>query len=452
MIVRMRSLKLTALLSETCRYLFAVLFTVCFLSVASHARIIESNLDTNNTGDEGNVSIVDSPRRAGSKGFKHSIPNGSKRAELSGNRVAKGGTYWYGWSFLHPSSPGIPSNGWTILSQWFIGDRPASSWPCGGAGHKISARDGQVVFNLQHSTSGGSDITCKTYNLASWDQIKDKWVDIIVNAKWTDGTDGFVKAWIRIGGDSGTWVQKIDYKGRSQANGSTGPYFKYGAYTETIQNGPRVVYTDEYRLGDSSSSFNEVTPGGKSTVPTTTPTPTNTTTIIDDSCSSLANFTKISGGTWSSTNGQCALTSPASVSSGIGNLLVHNTAITGDFILTASGSATATANSWDDFAIIFNYQNSTNYYYASFNESNNDTTNGIFKVVNGTHTQIADFSAVTAAGTMQSIKVERIGSSIKVYRGSTSMGQATDSSFSGGKVGFGTTNNSANFDNLKVVK
>jgi hypothetical protein len=452
MTVGMRSMNMSVLLSSIWRYSVAMLLAISFLSIAIHAQQIEANIDSNNTGDEGGVSIVDSPRRAGSKGFRHYVPSGSNRAEFAGNRVAVGKTYWYGWSFMHPSSPSIPSEGHTILSQWFVGNRPASDWPCGGAGHKVSARDGELVFNLQYSTSGGSAITCKTFNLATFDQIKDKWVDIVVNAKWTANTDGFVKLWIRIGGDSGTWVQKINYTGRSQASGSDGPYFKYGAYTD--KNGPRVVYTDEYRLHGSSSGFDDVAPGGSgSPTSSPTPTPSTSTTIISDDCSNISNFTKISGGTWASSNGQCVLTGAASVSSGIGNLLVHNTAITGDFTLTANGSAPSTSSSWDDFAIIFNYQNSTNYYYAHFSESNSTTANGIFRVLDGTHSQLVDFTTMTTAGTtLHTIKVERVGSSIKVYRGSTLMGQATDSNFTGGKVGLGTTNNNANFDNLKVTQ
>jgi hypothetical protein len=433
------------------RFAISTFFSVCFLSIVTNAAIIRSSTESINmqhSTDGGTNTLTSSMRRAGTNGFKHEIVNGGKRAEFEDARVSLGGTYWYGWSFYHPSSPGVASGGWTIINQWFIGNRPSTDWPCGGAGHKLGVENQgagyKLKFDMQYSTSGGSAITCTKYDLATFDEIKDKWVDVVMQAKWTANTDGFIKLWIRIGGDSGTWVQKINYTGRSQADGSYGPYFKWGAYTETIANGPRVVYTDEYRLGDSNSNFNEVAPG------TTAPS----TTVIDDTCSSLSNYTVALGGTWASTNGQCALTNAASVSTGIGNLLLHNTSVpSGDFTLTANGSAPATSNTWDDFAIIFNYQNSTNYYYAHFSESNSTTANGLFRVLNGTHTQIADFTATTTAGTtLHSIKVEKIGSTIKVYKGTTLMGQATDSNFTGGKVGFGTTNNNANFDNLKVTQ
>jgi hypothetical protein len=470
MIASLRYMKVSVLQSSAWLHMVAVLLAVCFLSAVANAQcgenIRECNIDSNNTGDEGGVTTVDSPRRAGSKGFRHSIPNGRKRAEFAGDRVAVGGTYWYGWSFMHPSSPGISTGGHTILSQWFIGNRPASSWPCGGAGHKVTINSNTLWFNLQHSTNGGGDITCKKYNLAPWDSIKDKWVDVVVHAKWTANTDGFVKLWIRIGGDSGKWELKVDYKGRSQADGGSGPYFKLGAYTEVIKNGPRVVYTDEYRLGTSAAKFEDVAPGksnsgggngggGGGSTPTPTPTPT-VQTLINETFpdrASVSDFTT-AGGSWSVTSGQYRLTNAARDCSGpLCNRAIHNTNVTGNFTLTAQVGAVSTSGTWDDAVVIFGYKDANNYYFASFNESNDAGTNGIFKVVNGTKTQIADFSATTNSGTtLRSIKIERVGNSIKVSRDGQSLGSANDSTYTSGKVGFGTYNNSATFDNLKVTK
>jgi hypothetical protein len=190
--------------------------------------------------------------------------------------------------------------------------------------------------------------------------------------------------------------------------------------------------------------------GGAST-PTPTPTPS---TLIDDNCSSLTNFTKVSGGTWSvNSNGQCALTAAATSCTGpLCNLLTHNTSITGDFTLTADAGAAATSGSWDEFAIVFNYKDASNYYYVVFNESDSPTTNGIFKVQAGTNTEILDFGTnVTVPGTtLTQVKIERVGSTIKVHRGGL-MWNVTDSTFTGGKVGFATFNNNASFDNLKVI-
>jgi hypothetical protein len=177
-------------------------------------------------------------------------------------------------------------------------------------------------------------------------------------------------------------------------------------------------------------------------------------TLINADCSSLTNFTKVSGGTWASSNGRCVLSSAATTGTGPNyNLFINNTSVSGDYTLTVDASATPTSGSWDDVAIIFNYVDSNNYYFVQFNESNNSTANGIFKVVNGTSTELKDFTLLTtASSTLYNIKIEKIGNTITVSRNGTVMGSASDSGLTGGKVGFGALNNNAAFDNLKVTQ
>jgi hypothetical protein len=259
------------------------LFILVLSANSAHAKIIREALDSFAgvmNPSTTNIKVVDSPRRAGSKAFRHEIPSGGTRAELGTPRVPPGSTNWYAWSFMHPSSPAIPSGKFTILMQMFMGNRPAGDWPCGGAGHKISAKDGRLEYHLQRSATGGSANKCDRIDLASFNEIKDKWVDVVIHVKWSLKSDGFLKLWMRIGGDSGTWVQKINYSGITHATGEEveGPYFKMGAYLGGGGGGARVVYTDEYRHGDADSTFDDVAPGGKGT-PTPTPQPELTHTI-----------------------------------------------------------------------------------------------------------------------------------------------------------------------------
>jgi hypothetical protein len=176
-------------------------------------------------------------------------------------------------------------------------------------------------------------------------------------------------------------------------------------------------------------------------------------TLIEQDCSTLNSLTKVSGGTWTSSNGRCVLTSAVtSCQTANCNLMVHNTSVAGDFNLTVQGVAASSSSSWDDFVILFGYQDSSNYYFASFNEANDADTNGIFRVVNGTKTQIADFGAVTSSGsTLHNIEINRTGSTVRVRRDGTLLGTVADSTFINGKVGFGTFNNNASFDNLLVT-
>ena len=211
-----------------------------------------------NPGECSSIESVSSPVRAGKVAYKHVIKNCGKRSEFEQRRVANGGTYWYGFSLRHERTPAVPNNKFTVLTQWFIGGRPARSWPCGGAGHKIGYRAGRMSFDLQHSTSGGDAISCKQFVLS--EDPLGKWVDVVMNAKWTSNTDGFLKLWVREAG--GRWVQKINYTGRTQAVSDRGPYFKMGAYVGGEGSGDRLVYTDEYRLGNSNATFADVSPDG----------------------------------------------------------------------------------------------------------------------------------------------------------------------------------------------
>jgi hypothetical protein len=175
-------------------------------------------------------------------------------------------------------------------------------------------------------------------------------------------------------------------------------------------------------------------------------------TVINETftTSPASNFTVVSGGTWAVTGGKYVLSAPASGSGGNANLSVHNTSVSGDYTLTVDGNVTATSALWNDFSVIFGYQNSTNYYYFSSNESNDAGTSGIFKVSGGVVTQLADVTTLITGGTIYAVKVVKTGSTYQAYRNNVLLATATDSTWASGKVGFGTLNDGASYDNLLV--
>ena len=215
-----------------------------------------------------------------------------------------------------------------------------------------------------------------------------------------------------------------------------------------------------------SSAVTAVCPGGTvltcgsatptptpTATPTATPTPGGTTIISENFSSSAANFTVVRGGTWGVSGGKYNLTSPATSGTGLQNwnVAVHNTSVTGNFTLTADASVTATSNDFNDFSIVFGFTSYTDYYYASFNESNDANTSGIFRISGTTQTQIADITSAITAGTTYNIKIERVGTNVKVFRNGTLAAQATVSTLGDGKVGFGSRNDTCQFDNLIVT-
>jgi len=190
--------------------------------------------------------------------------------------------------------------------------------------------------------------------------------------------------------------------------------------------------------------------------PAPTPTPTPTVIISEDFSSTPANnrFSFIAGGTWGVSSGKYRLTNPATSGAGLHNwnVSVHTTPVNGDFTMTADASVSATSNNFNDFSLIFGFQSYGDYYYASFNESNDGNTSGIFRIAGGTQTQLADISSGISAGTTYAVKIERVGSTVKVYRNGSLLAQATDSALTNGQIGFGSRNDSCTFDNLKVTQ
>ncbi|MFS0724788.1 polysaccharide lyase 8 family protein [Paenibacillus sp. 1P07SE] len=174
--------------------------------------------------------------------------------------------------------------------------------------------------------------------------------------------------------------------------------------------------------------------------------------ITEDFASGAGNFTVIHGGTWAVSGGKYRLTAAASQLPH-GNLSIHNTPVTASaYTVTADAANTGSSNGFRDVSLVFNYTDENNYYYVSYSEEGapNIQTNGIFKYVNGVLTELANITATTSAGTTHALKVERDGSVIRAYLDNTLVATATDSTFGSGRVGFGSRNDNAEFDNLIV--
>jgi hypothetical protein len=176
--------------------------------------------------------------------------------------------------------------------------------------------------------------------------------------------------------------------------------------------------------------------------------------IREDFSQSSSNFEVIKGGRWYVSNGRYLLTNARSCSDINGNISVHKTVVSGDFTLETEAAAKPSTSAWNDVSILFNYQDGVNYYFASFNESNDGKTNGIFRIKDGQLVELVNFGSTTTASTdtLHKIVIERKGTTINVTRDGVLLGTAADATFSGGRVGYGTRNDEATFDNLKVTQ
>jgi hypothetical protein len=176
--------------------------------------------------------------------------------------------------------------------------------------------------------------------------------------------------------------------------------------------------------------------------------------LSEDFTSTANPFTPFLGGTFSISGGKLRLNN-ANTGTTLpnSNVTVHGTDLpAGDFELFVDGNATSSTASNDDFTIVFNFQNVTNYMFVNFGEANDANTNGIFRVVNSVRTQVGDFgSTLTSPGTARRIRIQKTGTTIRVLRNGSQIGPTvTDGTFTGGRVGVGSRNNAAVFDNVFV--
>jgi len=107
-------------------------------------------------------------------------------------------------------------------------------------------------------------------------------------------------------------------------------------------------------------------------------------------------------------------------------------------------------NDYADYAVIFGFQDSDNYYYAMFNNTQGATQ--LIRVKEGSRTALAtatnDWLSDNA---YHSIVVSRVGSEISVSFDDVLIMSAIDNTFATGKVGVGSYNDSAYFDDVRVV-
>jgi hypothetical protein len=241
------------------------LFITIFLPTSIRAGIIESMTEGPSGIERGGCAQVAQESaivRKGSVAIKHHVgASCGERSEVTGRRTQIGGTYWTGWSF-HLPSDWKKSNKGNIIAQWAsapTANGRGGKYPCGGNGHKLTFQPDGLQFNLQHP-QGGKDMVCNRYQIASPEEMKGKWTDFVMHAKYTGNSDGFLKLWLKIG--NGPYTLKVDYKGPTWWNDEgTGPFFKMGYYLGNPGSNVSVTaYTDEYRLGDSSAKFEDVSP------------------------------------------------------------------------------------------------------------------------------------------------------------------------------------------------
>jgi hypothetical protein len=161
------------------------------------------------------------------------------------------------------------------------------------------------------------------------------------------------------------------------------------------------------------------------------------------------------GGTFGVTAGKLQLTSPAtSLAVPNSNMATHLFELpTNHYEFFVDGNAPASSSSFDDFTVFFNVTDEFNHHFVNISEGNDAASNGLFRVSGGVATQIVGFgSNTTPPGTARRIRVQNIAGTIRVFRDDIALGTPITESQTGTKVGVGSRNNAATFDNVFVER
>jgi len=122
------------------------------------------------------------------------------------------GEYWFSWSLFFPKDH-------------------QNLWPLSNNYGQFHQKDGAPVFMFKELRSGYSvvrtigDVDYDERRLIRNDDLKGKWHDILINAKWSKKDDGFFKVWVND-------KLKYDYNGPTKTEKYV--YEKFGIYSTGI--------------------------------------------------------------------------------------------------------------------------------------------------------------------------------------------------------------------------
>ncbi|MEO0455208.1 MAG: polysaccharide lyase [Cyanobacteria bacterium P01_A01_bin.114] len=168
---------------------------------------------------------------------------GRYRAELkeTNSIMQKGKEYWVGFSM---NATVLPKDK-TVLFQFHQKPDAGKSW--GAPPFFIYTEDRKLYLEsfVEHEISEIGSFT------------PGQWNDFAINVKWSrDGSnDGFIDVW-----HNGTLAAEVDGKNTftKAERGASGPHIKFGSYTGTRKPGRRVLYYDNFKLGNHNASLEDV--------------------------------------------------------------------------------------------------------------------------------------------------------------------------------------------------
>lgn len=240
------------------------------------------NLDNFTLAGNHKNKIVTTPVRAGKYALRSVVDRYDEDVPFRCEIVAKqqntrqnymyqdiGKEYWYGFSIFLPKDYVI-DNRTEIIAQFHGTPDVGESWFLPNLGLHITENHYEInrYWDSKHITNWAERDGEDHYTFGNVINELGKWTDWVFNVKWNynkDG-DGFMKIW-----KDGVLI--FDKKGPNCSNDDLGPFLRFGMYKwdwkhteEEIPSNTshRVIYHDEYKIGNANATYEEVSPGGLS--------------------------------------------------------------------------------------------------------------------------------------------------------------------------------------------
>lgn len=176
--------------------------------------------------------------------------NDRERSEMtSGHDLLyySGDEYWYRWSLFIPKHH---TNLWKVkvsYAEFFA----KGCGPTFQILEAIYGRGPELVLHFPYSNRYPNARV--SYPLTT--DYVGKWLDLVINVKWSSGNDGELKIWVNND-------QKMDYKGKT-THCHEGVYFKYGVYRSFVSRNWKsseiatVAYYDGIRISRNGDGMFE---------------------------------------------------------------------------------------------------------------------------------------------------------------------------------------------------
>ena len=205
---------------------------------------------------DGEYEIVSSPEpvRAGKYSCKYTLRK-ARRVELvpRGCTAPVGSERWYGFSIFIPEDWVANRRKDEVVAQWHASpDRDkGENWRSPPLAVRTKGNGWQVTCIWDSKPLSNSGVEGST-TIWRGNIEKGRWTDWVFHVRWSYRDDGLVEVW-----KNGQLLKRRE--GPNCYNDKGGLYFKWGIY-HTLEN--RVLYNDEFRMGDEKAGYRAVAPPG----------------------------------------------------------------------------------------------------------------------------------------------------------------------------------------------